>query len=528
MVEIPLIYTFADKVSDRELTAMLTGRGEVRVQSTDNQVRYYLDTFDWRLYRAGTVLEVATTPTGYLLNWRRLRSGEPLVTLAMKRLPSSVLDFSAPGIRARFERILGRRALETRIAVKSRGSDFSVLNRERKVVARLERRQDRVYREHSMEQVQLPEHVYLVPYRGYQGELEKVQRRIAADAKLVAADADPLELLVERLQLEPTRYESHPAFELRPEAPALDAMRQVQGGFLQVMTQNIPGACRGEDPEFLHDFLVAERRTRCMLNRYPEVFPTVGLSQLSEDLAWAEKMATPVRDLDIYLELVDEFLGKVDKAHRRDLKPLFHYLNGQKRREQRELQVALESPRFKRTLKRWGEYLNADFPRHQHPEEASTPIRAVVCRCVLELLDELVTEGRAVLAGGSDAALCELHQTSKKLGYQLEVFHSLFPESELGPLMEEHERLQRGLNRFRDLHVQHRTLGKYEQKMKLEQQAMPVAIEATDLLLARLGEERDAERQRVRKRFEKFARPRNVERFNAIFDETGRAGGSAP
>ena len=525
MVELPLIYTPADNVSDRELVSLMAGRGEVSAQTADGVVRYYLDSFDWRLFRAGTVLEVVYRPNGYVVTWRKLKSGTPLVTLTTKGLPETAEDFTVPGIRDRMAAILGRRTLERRISLKSRERDYAILDKHQKVVARLERRNEGAYIGHSMKQIVLPEHVYLVPLRGYEDELEKLRRRVCAKAKLVPVESDPIERVIEHLGIDPHQYSNRPVFDLDPDAPALEALRQVLTAFLRIMEQNIGGACQGEDPEFLHDFLVAERRTRCMMNRYPGVFPTRGLAPIRQDLEWAEAVATPVRDLDIYLELVDELLHKVDKAHRRNLKPLFHYLDGEKKREQRQMRVALESPRFKKMMVRWSDYLKADSPPEEWPEEAGTPIKRMVCRCVSGLFRELIEQGREAIDAASDAGLCEVHQTSKKLGYQLEVFESVFPKGELASVIDEHDKLQAGLNRFRNLHVQLMSLGRYEQKMKLEQQAMPAALEAIDLLLERLREERDAERRRVHKRLERFARKKNRRHFAAMFsDQAHRRG----
>ena len=198
-----------------------------------------------------------------------------------------------------------------------------------------------------------------------------------------------------------------------------------------------------------------------MLNRYPSVFPARGLGQISQDLEWAESLATPVRDLDIYLNLADEFLGKVDSAHRGALKPLFHYLNSQKQKNQRQMRIALESPRFKGMLRRWSDYLKADLSEHEDFEEVGIPIKEMVGRCVSGLFEDLISQGRTAVAEASDSKLCDVHQISKKLGYQLEVFRSLFPRKKLESLMTEHERLQACLNRFRDLHTKIKTLGKY-------------------------------------------------------------------
>ena len=56
------------------------------------------------------------------------------------------------------------------------------------------------------------------------------------------------------------------------------------------MERNIEGACNDEDPEFLHDFLLAERQTQCLLDRYSSVFPEAGLKRIREDFKWIEKI----------------------------------------------------------------------------------------------------------------------------------------------------------------------------------------------------------------------------------------------
>ena len=140
--------------------------------------RQYLDTFDWRLFAHGSVLELARDTNGQSLIWRRLDSGEVLLRQRMPQVPHLASDFTAPAIRGQLEAITGVRAMHPKVALDSEVRGLRLVNREGKTMVRLELRRDQILLPHSVKQISLPPRLYLIAYRGYAKATAKLQRAL--------------------------------------------------------------------------------------------------------------------------------------------------------------------------------------------------------------------------------------------------------------------------------------------------------------------------------------------------------------
>lgn len=105
-----------------------------------------------------------------------------------------------------------------------------------------------------------------------------------------------------------------------------------------------PGVRLGLDPEELHKFRVATRRTRAIV-RATEPLLGETLAPLAQELRWLAGLLGPVRDLDVLLERVGLGLAALgdDRAAGEELLELL----GRRRREFRDVLIdALESDRY--------------------------------------------------------------------------------------------------------------------------------------------------------------------------------------
>ncbi len=65
------------------------------------------------------------------------------------------------------------------------------------------------------------------------------------------------------------------------------------------MDRNLPGVLADVDPEALHDFRVAVRRTRATLKLGRPALPDGVRDRWEPELKWLGTLTTPVRDLDV-------------------------------------------------------------------------------------------------------------------------------------------------------------------------------------------------------------------------------------
>lgn len=521
-----LIYQLPATLAPKEFKSWLEDDHVFEFEHSKDFTRIYLDTFDWRLFRSGSVLEVILEKGHYLLTWRKLKTGVVLDQRTMKLLPRFASEFMAPGLQRRMQAVIGRRSLIPQISLKSDTRRLYLLDGEEKQQLRLEIRQDRVVVPNSTSYLMLPTFVYLFPYRGYQEAYHRILQRITARGRLLPVQKDPLVEAMDYLKIQPGDYNNRPEFKLNPNRSAIEALKEVLEAFRIIMERNIQGACQAEDPEYLHDFLIAARRTQCLLNRYPDVFPEGPLKLIKQDFEWAEKFASPIRDLDIYLSLFDEFASRLDQAHRASLRPLYEYLKDQKAAKQWQMRTALESTRYKKLMQNWKNFLAQKQAHQDMPSSAGHPIREIVAVRIADLYREILSLGRKLDEESSAEALMALHQTSKKLGYHLELFNSLFPKKKVARLMDAQLSLQENLNSFHDLNLQHDALLEYRHKMQQEQRTMPVWLETMDLLV----EDRERECRKARRefpeRFKKLAGKKMQKQFRSLLEDGDMKGRS--
>lgn len=520
-----MIYEVPENLPLRELKTWLAKNQPATTESAEDVERAYLDTFDWRLFRAGTALEVATRRGGYLLTWRKLGSGEPLIQARMRRVPRFANEFVAPGIRQQLHEILGERSLLPHISVGSRTRSVNLIDDEQKTLVRVELRQDRVVVPNSTRFYKLPDYAYLFRYRGYDAVFRKKRRQLTENGRLQPVSEDPLISALNCLGIQPANYSNKPAFRLDPEQPTHAALKQILDAFRNIMEINIEGLCKDKDPEFLHDYLLALRRTRCLLDRFPSSFPDKGMEIVKQDFEWVENIARPVRNLDIHLGLFEDFGTRVDSDHRGGLKSLQRFLVEQKLKQQRQMRIPMESPRYRRLMDAWQRVLTQSGNGGQYPAAAERPIGQTASEHIWDAYLLTLDNGRAISGESSMDDLLKLYQHSKLLGYQMEIFSSLYPKDKYRPLMAVQKRVQDNLNRLHDLHLQHNALLDYRNRMRQERRTMPISLEAIDLLAADMAEECSKVRADYADRFQWLDRKKTQKRFRILLadnDSDGR------
>src|ERR1019366_9397169 len=221
--------------------------------------RTWLDTFDWRLYRAGLTLQqvrsrgsVELTLTG--------RDGEVITAqqIAAPQLISwpRLLGALPPGpLPEHLEPVVGVRALAPVARAVSRIRDQRVLNGDDKTIARVA--EDRMSVTFPAAGTPAPR-LSVWPLRGYQAQAERLLESLLAAPGVAECTLDTLEA-------------------------------------------NVSGTIRDVDTEFLHDLRVAVRRTRSALKLAGDALPPGLARRFAPEFRWLGALTTPTRDLDVYL-----------------------------------------------------------------------------------------------------------------------------------------------------------------------------------------------------------------------------------
>lgn len=490
--------------TDQALQKLAAWSGSTVSQPSEEVRHLFLDTLDWRLWRHGLVLEAFPGPHGQDLILRDRDSGRVRLRQRVAKLPHGSDAIHSSKWRNRLHQLIQRRVLQPMVSATSRICILPLRDPKGRSAGQLEIRHEQLLAPHRSEPVNLPPHAALIPAEGRKAVPKKLRSVLIRKGRLSPLGRDPLSAAMAELGTAPSYYDERPHFEIEARQPALVALREILGVYRRLMENNITGACEGEDPDHLRDFMIASRRTQCLLNRLP-VFPEQTTRLLKQDLHWIEEIAAPIRDLDIYLTLFDEFAAEVRSGDQPVLRPLHDFHIEQKRDNMRRMCIALHSPRFKRMLATWERMLRVPQPAEALPSAANRPVAELAAQSIRQLVAELLKGGRHGLEHSEPEATCELLRIGKRLGYQLEIFGPLFRKKRLRRLMQAHRDLQDALNRFRLLHLQQRALDQYKTNIKQEYRVSPISIEALHQLIVDRTLAREKARRRCARRFADFA-----------------------
>lgn len=320
----------------------------------------------------------------------------------------------------------------------------------------------------------------------------------AAPPKVATVEAAPVEAAV------PVEAATKPTLELNPDESAAAGTRRALLFLFEQMLAQEEGVLRGEDPEAVHDFRVAVRRTRSTLGQVRGIFPPFRREKFRESFAWLAGESNVLRDTDVLLETLPGLAAEVlvDKAA--DLEPLREHLLAERKRAHAALVKVLRSAKYKNLVRSWRSFLEKP-PKVSETTapNAERPMFAVACERLLAVYGRIRKRTRAFVAPVPAVELHELRIECKKLRYLLELFRSLFAADEIGAVIAHLKHLQDLLGEMNDCEVQKDML--YRLAGDLEKAAVEKggsAPAATCFAMGRLAQRHERRQKELRKSLE--------------------------
>src|SRR5215831_2912690 len=315
----------------------------VPARRTRRQRRTWLDTFDWRLHRAGLTLECVTGrgPAELVLSGM---AGERITAAANgTHWPALAQALPSGPLRDRLEALTEFRALLPAAKAASTMSEFRLCNDDGKTVAWLT-----VEHLHAAAPAaaDLPPRLSVTPVRGYQGQAGRIARCLSAQPGVLPGGLPVLDAVLATGGLAPGEYTNKIDVELSAAMPARLALAAVLRRLLDTLEANVWGTVRDIDTEFLHDLRVSVRRTRTALKLGAGLLPADLASQYRPAFKWLGDLTTPTRDLDVHLLGFAAGAAGLTSASPDDLEPFHRYLTQRRAAEQARLARALRSARF--------------------------------------------------------------------------------------------------------------------------------------------------------------------------------------
>jgi CHAD domain-containing protein len=485
----------------------------------------WFDTFDWRLHRAGLILERATEPgRGGAQLLLRDSDGQLLQVapenyargLAIGNREACPLDAVVPAgpVRARLAPVVQMRALLPLVRVTARVRTFRAVDAELKTIARI------VVEEPIGQPHRLPTPICrlrVVPVRGYENQADKLVRRLTALPGLRPTSGGWLRSALAEIGRRPGDYTGRVDLRLESTMSARAAIEALMGQLLDAAELNMPGVVADLDTEFLHDLRVSVRRARTALKLLGDALPAEVVGRLTVDLKWMGDLTTPTRDLDAYLLAMGsaEVAGTMDEA----LQPFHAFLRARRQLAQKALVRGLSSPRWARACQRWRDLATADqeVVGGIAPAVGMRPFGEVGPPRIARAYRRATRLGERITEVTPATDLHALRKRCKELRYLLEFCRSLLDGRSYRTAIVQLRALQDCLGEFQDTMVQRAAIDAFADEMLTAGGTSAATImamgRASDALQTRQGQTR----AQFAKRFKRFANRRTRKRVAALF-----------
>jgi CHAD domain-containing protein len=500
-----------------ELTATFAVAGDNRPAKLR---RTWLDTFDWRLYRAGLTLQhVAVRGTSEL----RLTGPDGLrltVPAGRTRWPALAKALPAGPVRDLVARVTGIRALLPVGTARSQVRELRLLNEDQKTVARLSLDEMTVPPQPqaagalAQPGVILPTRLAVTEVRGYQTAARRAQRALAGAPGVAAGRQSALEAVLNASGKQAASYSGKVTVALRPAMSGREAVTALLLEQLDTLEANVDGVLRDLDTEFLHDLRIAVRRTRSALKLLGDVLPGEFTLRFASEFRWLGDLTTPVRDLDVHLLSYPQMAARLVAASPADLEPFHAFLVGRRSAERRKLNRGLRSARFASVLGDWRKALGTRDAAGLAGASgaAGAPAGAAGPRADVLSADRIRrAHGRVIKLGASITGasppehLHTLRKRGKELRYVLEFFGSLYDPELHRAVIADLKRLQDCLGEFQDSQVEREEIQSLAAAMLAQQAAPASTLLAMGELAAQLGGRQHRARAEFAQRFTEFA-----------------------
>lgn len=472
--------------------------------------RTWLDTFDWRLFRAGLNLE-CTAGRGTSELTLTGRDGEAVASevAGRTRWPAMIDALPVGPLREQIAPIVGVRALLPVAQGTVAQARRRALNADEKTIAFLTVDQVALTQPHR---ATIPARLTVSPLRGYQAQASRFADALVLAAGIAPASQSSFDAAVLAAGRKPGDYTSKVDVHLTADMPATIAVTMVLRRLFDTVQANVGGTIRDIDTEFLHDLRVAVRRTRSVLKLAASVLPAELTHRYRPVFKWLGDLTTPTRDLDVYLLGYPAMASKLAAATEPELRPFQDYLTRQRSVSRRQLVRGLRSARFTELVNRWP---------HDLKQAARSPARRpaagkFAARRIASAHRSVLSSGAAIGAASPPEALHDLRKRCKELRYLLEVFASLHDPADQWRAVNELKALQDCLGEFQDTEVQQGELRAFARRMMADRSAPAETLLAMGEIAATLAARQRSARAEFAGRFADFASTRGRARIETL------------
>jgi CHAD domain-containing protein len=480
----------------------------------------WLDTFDWRLNRAGLVLDYERKSRGarLLLSKDELPEAEQPTDgwRVINGRPRLAAELPEGPVRDRIVKLASPRALLPMATTSSTVSVTRLLNADGKTVARLIVDHSTVAAEGGNNTVALPARLAIAEVRGYPGQARKATQLLAAVPGISPARRCAFLEALHALGRRPAGYTNAITAEITAQQPASVAVATLLLGLLDTVEQNTDGVLRDLDTEFLHDLRVSVRRSRSALKLLGDVLPDGLAASYAAEFKWLGELTTPTRDLDVHLLGFGAMAAQLAAASPADLEPFRAFLVRRRANAFRQLSAGLRSARFAAVTADWRKALAE--ARDAQPKRRGLSADDLAVTRTGRAFRKLATHGAAITPDSPAEALHDLRKRAKELRYALEFFAPLHDPVTYRKVLGDLKGLQDCLGEFQDSQVQREEIRVLAEAMLAERAAPAATLLAMGEITANLAVSQAEARAVFAERFARLAGPDGQQRLRALLE----------
>ena len=479
----------------------ITGRREV------------YDTFDWRLFKNRLLLGFDPDDNAalFLFNIADSRWIRQDNTVTVGRF---LHEIESAAIASSLAPVIEARALICQGSFALRKEQRDISDKHGKIIARL-------HLEQLTGQVAAGKKtgaplrvVRLQALRGYERSTKKLFSWMTTCCNGAGSTDGLLPTYFSALGRTPRDYSSKLMVQLDRGMTVRQAMSAILLSQLDMMERNTPGIRDDIDTEYLHDFRIANRRSRSLISGMKHVLPVSQQEAGKQFFSWLSKQTSTLRDIDVFLLAFRQYKQLLPVKMYTQLLPLQTYLQQSREKERTGLLVALDSDRYRGFIRSWRASLleNATDGNETGP--------------VLEAADESVWKawrrtrklGRHAAMTGTDEALHELRISGKKLRYLLEAFRTLFPAKDVEQAIRQLRKLQNVLGDIVDYQVQQQYLSQWQENFPGKRHRGVKT--AMDYLGRVYAQRENAMKKEFQRHYDAFVSVENRKLFKALCGKT--------
>ncbi|UTV30392.1 CHAD domain-containing protein [Photobacterium atrarenae] len=271
------------------------------------------------------------------------------------------------------------------------------------------------------------------------------------------------------------------------------------------------GIIRDDDIEFLHQYRVSLRRCRVLISLMKTLFLPRQKKMLNLALKTLMQKTNQLRDLDVFLEQMDDYFSKLDHRHHQGLSCFFDALQHEREATHKAVKKWLKTDNYEQQCQQVKGLIK---------ELEATPVnkgrqksKAFAQGIIWKRFQRTVTICSSLDSNSPDEQIHQLRICCKKLRYLLEYFTPLFPTKTTKVQIRHLKQLQDELGDFNDSSTQLIFFESY-----LERHEVPSLNRRAIAELKKVTRQNHlASKERVIQKLSSFISQDNVASFKALY-----------